>query len=757
MLVLLTVPTLNVAAQTAQLKLDSLLAVDKSYRKEDSTKFVIKKNIFIQYGRLKNDQKLEEAATKALTLAKQLNKPALEGGIYYRLGLYYHGSNRYLKAESNYFKSIEKYTLINDLDWVAGNYQNLGALYTIIPDYAKALEANQKAISIYQKLDDESSFADIYTNIGVLYQYLGQYSKSLTYLNRSLKEYLKEGENNRGVGVVYEAIGTVYISASDEELKKMGVNSDQKNDLSLINFNKALLVAKAIDDKRLSAGLYGKIGLIYEKKGEDDKALESYKKSIELNSLESSSKNYAYSLIALAKFYYYRNDFNKSKPLLIKALQIGEKGNQADVQRDAYEYLSLNEERLTNYNASLTNYKKYILLRDQIFDQEKEKEITRKRLQLDFSIKEKDYQYQQRLTNSELKTQLLIAKQQQQELILRQQQLALSDKEKSLQRLTFLKKQADLENEKQYQTNLLKQQELSAKLDKELKDKKIILQQIEIKFNQKLSTFLGFLALILFGIAIFVYYIKRKTAQLNKVVSEQKTELEKLGKVKDRIFSVVGHDMRSPVNSLISFIQLLEDGNMEQQKLNKYAGHLKNTLTYTSAMMENLLNWASSQMQGFKPVIENFDIQLCVDEVVNALKEIAQQKNIRIENNIEPGKLCLADMNMTKLVLRNLIGNAIKFTREMGVIKISVTENTDQMFIAVSDTGVGLSPIQIEKFNLLGFDESGKTTLGTNKEKGTGIGLMLCRTFTALMKGSLQVQSQENVGSVFTLILPKAA
>lgn len=739
---------LRSSAQKSTAKLDSLLLINQKYHKEDSSKFVLLKNILIQYSRLGNTVKAEETSKEALLIAKKLNRPSLGAAIYYRLGLYYHGIDKYLKAEENYFKSIEQYTLANNLDWVAGNYQSLSALYTEIPDYAKALDVNQKAISIYQKLGDEFSMANCYTNIGILYQSLGQQNKSLEYLNRALKVYLKDSEENRGVAVAYEGIGTAYISASNDQLKQMGVSPVQKSDIALVNFYKALKVAEAILDTDIMAGLHQKIAQIQEIKGDLETALKSYKKSIEEYHKIGIDKNYAYSLFALAKFYHHHSDYNESNKLLVEALQIGKEENFLDLQSDVYQYMSLNEEKLGNYNKSLINFKKHISLGEQIFNEEKEKEITRKRLQLDFTIKENDYQLKQQISDAKLQRQILLAKQQQQQLILRKQELALSNNEKSLQRLTFLKKQADLENEQLQNT-------LKSKIEKELKDKQINLQQSEIKFNRKLNLFLSALAIILLGTAIFVIYTKRKTTQLNKVVSEQKEELEKLGKVKDRIFSVVSHDMRTPVNSLISFIQLLENGNMEQQKLNKYAAQLKNTLTYTSVMMENLLNWASSQMQGFNPVIEQFDVQICVNEVVNSLKETAAQKNISIHNQVESGKLCFADMNMTALVLRNLMSNAIKFTKEKGVVKVSLSENTEQMLIAISDNGMGLTQEQIENFNHNMFEGNAKTTPGTNNEKGTGIGLLLCKTFTTLMNGSLQVQSQKEIGSVFTLTLPK--
>ncbi len=415
------------------------------------------------------------------------------------------------------------------------------------------------------------------------------------------------------------------------------------------------------------------------------------------------------------------------------------------------------EEKNGNFNESLTYYKKYIDFKEQIFNEEKEKEITRRQLQINFAVKEKDYQLKQEVTDGALQRQVLLAKQQQQKLILRQQALDLSDQEKQLQRLTFLKKQADLENQKRFQQEMRAREQLKAKLDKEIKDKEIDFQKSELKFNKNITIFLGVLAVILFGSALIVFNAQRRTAKLNKIVSDQKIELEKLGKVKDRIFSVVGHDMRAPVNSLISFIQLLEDGNMEPQKLNRYASQLKNNLTYTSSMMENLLNWASSQMQGFKPIIETFDSRICVQEVIEALAAIAEKKNIQICNEVEPNQLCLADVNMTTLVLRNLINNAIKFTNENGAINISAREIDNQLFISIADNGVGLSQQQIDSFNKAGFDEYAKTTLGTNQEKGTGIGLMLCRTFTQLMKGSLSAQSQKGTGTTFILMLPKAA
>ncbi len=745
----------QVKAQAPQKKLDSLLAVNANHPKEDSTKLVIYNLLYRQYIRMKIRPKIDEYIDKSIVLAQKLNQKWYEAEAYNRKGRGYHGVANYQKAAEFYEKAADAFTVAKDMDMVAGMYLNLGALYQSIPDYAKSLEMSQKAMIIYQGNGNSNDLGSVYTNIAGIYQELGQHANALNYYTKALKIF-KDNDVKRGIAVVYNSIGTNYMYASSEELVKIGIDANQRDERVLDNLNNALRVALSLEDASVLSPLYRDLGSIYERMGRRELALLSYLKSVTFSNDVDNKTEYANTQIALAQFYMQDKAYDKAILALTEALKIGEKDQTLDLQKHAYQLLSIIEEKKGNYNASLENYKKYITVRDLIFNAEKEREITRKQLQIDFAVKEKDYQLKQQVTDGALQRQVLLAKQQQQKLILRQQALDLSDKEKRLQRLTFLKRQADLENEKRFQQGMRAREQLKSKLDKEIKDREINFQKSELRFNKNITIFLSVLAIILFGSAVVVFLAQRKTAKLNAIVSDQKIELEKLGKVKDRIFSVVGHDMRTPVNSLISFIQLLEDGKMDPQKLNRYAGQLKNTLTYTSSMMENLLNWASSQMQGFKPVVEPFNCKTCAQEVINSLVDIAKKKNIEINNNLLSDSLCLADVNMTTLVLRNLINNSIKFTHESGIINLSMRENERQLFILIEDNGIGIAQDQIDSFNQAGFDENAKTTLGTNKEKGTGIGLMLCRTFTELMNGSLQVESTKNVGTTFTLMLPKA-
>jgi len=731
-----------------QKKLDSLLSLNQKNLKSDSTKIKILTEVYRQYMRMRNIDKAEEYVDKTIQLSHEKNLKKFSSIAYYRRAVMYHGRSNYQKAEENYLIAVAEFSAIGNLDMEAGTYLNLGALYGSIPDYAKSLEVNQKAIAIYEKLGNESDMASCFTNISTIYQSLGNQSQALVYMNMALKVFVKEGENSRGVAVVYELIGTNYFEASDHELMEMNVLPNQKIKLALEYYNKSLKVAEAIGDIGIVATVKRDLADLYSSIGQKDAALKSYQKSVELSKSGDDKEAYASSLYALGNFYQKENDLDNSIILLRNSLKIAEDNRFLDIEKQASLGLSAVYEKQKDYNKSLVYYRQYIAARDKIFDQEKEKEITRRQMQLDFGVKERDYLMKQKLTEGELKRQ-------QQELTLRRQQLALSDKEKALDLLTFQKAKADLDIQRLAQEGKFASAKFQAQIATSIKDKQISKQEQQIKFDGRVKIFLTIAATLILIIAVVIFFNQRKTTRLNKIINNQKRELEQLSKVKDRIFSVVSHDMRTPVNSLISFMQLLEGGNIEQEKLNRYAASLKNNLTYTSTMMENLLNWAASQMQGFNPYLESLDIHYLVGEVINSLQDVANQKHLNIKNLIPEKSICKADENMLSLVIRNLISNAIKFTPNGGLIEITATSLENYLELKISDNGIGLTPVQVNHFNKPGYLGAGVSTLGTNKEKGTGLGLLLCRTFIGLMDGKINADVNPEGGSYFKIVLKK--
>jgi len=364
-------------------------------------------------------------------------------------------------------------------------------------------------------------------------------------------------------------------------------------------------------------------------------------------------------------------------------------------------------------------------------------------------------------SKAELQQLMLLSKQQQAELqqrrdqkvLLEQQQKELDQKEKALLQLRVEKKQGELDAEKRRQADILLKNRLQARIEEAIKDKQISAQKVQLSYNQRWLFFLATLVPLVVIIALIMNVNRRRTKRLNKLISSQHDELEQISKVKDRVLSVVGHDMRTPLNILVSFTQLLKNADIPPAKMKEYMEQFESTLNHTSFLMDNLLQWAASQMHGYKPIITEVQVSGIAEDVIKLLRERAGKKNIRLENALSPETTALADSDMMAVVLRNLVSNAIKFTERNGSVQISSTRLPDRTIIAVADTGIGMSEKNLNLFNSPEL-ASTSTTQGTDKEKGTGLGLLLCKTFTALMNGQIRARKNEkNTGTIFEITL----
>jgi two-component system sensor histidine kinase/response regulator len=168
--------------------------------------------------------------------------------------------------------------------------------------------------------------------------------------------------------------------------------------------------------------------------------------------------------------------------------------------------------------------------------------------------------------------------------------------------------------------------------------------------------------------------------------------------------------------------------------------------------MENLLQWAKCQMQTLQVSFGDVNVREVSQEVFNLLKSQAELKNIKLVNNIRKNAFVIAQQDMIQLVLRNLVSNAIKFTPVNGCVQIGIENGDDYIEVYVKDSGIGLSPEQINKISQNEYF----TTRGTSSEKGTGLGLMLCKEFITKNNGTLYITSEEGLGSRFSFTLQKA-
>lgn len=234
---------------------------------------------------------------------------------------------------------------------------------------------------------------------------------------------------------------------------------------------------------------------------------------------------------------------------------------------------------------------------------------------------------------------------------------------------------------------------------------------------------------------------------------EEKTQqLTELNSLKNKLFSVIAHDLKNPIYALRNLFKNIQQYDLPGEEIKIMIPEVVNELTYTTGLMENLLQWAKSQMnaEAIKPQL--LDISHVTREVLQLLRLQAEAKHIYISSKIERPVYVYADKDMINLVLRNLLSNAIKFTPDKGTIWIEARELRSHIEIYVQDTGTGISQDNLRK---LMVDDLYYSTKGTDGEAGTGLGLMLCKEFLSRNGGRMQVQSEPGKGSIFSFTLPK--
>jgi PAS domain S-box-containing protein len=250
---------------------------------------------------------------------------------------------------------------------------------------------------------------------------------------------------------------------------------------------------------------------------------------------------------------------------------------------------------------------------------------------------------------------------------------------------------------------------------------------------------------------IFHDVTERKQSEMQ--IKKYAGELELANNTKDKLFNIVAHDLRSPFNSILGFTTLLNEQyeTFDDDDKKSILLKLKESSENAFALLEDLLAWSLAQREGFKLIPEKIDLHEIVSRQMGVFETVANTKNIRIENLITPGAFANADSNMVSTIIRNLLNNALKFTYSGGHITLTSFEKNDKIGVSITDNGVGIEANILE--NMFKSAET-FTTRGTANEKGTGLGLMVCKEFVEINGGEIWVESEEGKGSRFSFTLP---
>lgn len=290
---------------------------------------------------------------------------------------------------------------------------------------------------------------------------------------------------------------------------------------------------------------------------------------------------------------------------------------------------------------------------------------------------------------------------------------------------------------------------------------------------KSIYAYFGYLVIILLSIITFIKVRERKLKNDKKIleqrvlertlrieeqsqlISSKNEELNDLNRTKDKLFSIIGHDLGNQFNIIVGFSEFLKSSfrKMDPDKIEYHLTNIYKSSMHANDLLDNLLTWSKMQTKSIRFNPEPFNVYAKMIESIELLEAASTRKNIKIEVSAADKSMVYADQNMFSTVFRNLVANAIKFTPDNGNIDIQLTNSGTFCEITVKDNGVGISGDILEKLFRI---DSNHSTLGTNGEKGSGLGLILCKEFVEMNQGKIWVESEAGKGSTFVFTMPAA-
>jgi signal transduction histidine kinase len=498
-------------------------------------------------------------------------------------------------------------------------------------------------------------------------------------------------------------------------------------------YERSLKLNEQVANENGIAMINNNLGMLYSDIGEYDKALTCFSKTLSARRSHDEPAGITSALINISVVLNNLHRYDESIELLSEALDIARGVYDKYQMRSVYGMLSETYEKKGDVEKSL----KYFDLYKTFHEELQRQEVTSLNKQL---AKEK------------VQTQIVEAENAMNEIEILRKELEILKQAQLIQMKDSL-------NQELY-TNLSKQQIAMELLEKEkelgelesLAKEQQNKQLVKERATLRIVFGVGLLATLIIGSLIFLNMRKtRRYAMLmkekNLSIEKQRMELETANDLKNRMFSIISHDLRSPISSLQGFFSVIDGFEMDEE-LKQALNSVESQLTNSATLLENLLSWSKSQIQNADPIIEQVRISELVNETFMLLQFQADKKNIQLITNVTSEDVLETDKSMINIVIRNLVQNAIKFTPEGGSVIVNFENEYGHKCIKVQDTGVGMTEKKIADL----FDIStNRSSVGTAKEKGSGLGLILCKELIAKVNGLIEVTSKPGMGSVFVL------
>ena len=617
--------------------------------------------------------------------------------------------------------------LSNSLNYDKGSAQSnyhKGLIFSNKNDGKNAVVYFEKALNSFKILNDTIGIAKVNGKLGIIQIERGNFKKglqnSLSAISIFEEEDLKDDLSN-----AYNSLAKVYFKS-------------KKFDKALQYNKKSLRIREELDDLEGMKYTLKNLGELYALKNNYRLSIDNYERMLTLLNNKKDKDLRGEVMTSLGKSYLAINDLKKAAEYLRAGLAFNRiQGNDLGVliSLNAFADLNIKNNRLRLAKTQLDEANK---------------------------LGKKLNNEEELLYNYKLNTELSSVRNFHQDAFYWQKQYFYLKEKLNKEKLEALTLQIKSNQASNISTNLVSLKEKN----KNIPEKK----GSKLSSSQKQNTLLiyGLIASLVFVTALLIFsYLKssknttttkelskknESLGQKNKSLVQKNIQLEEVNQVKDKLFSIVSHDLKDSVSSIKAFLDLLKDDGITKEEFNNLIPELSENANNASSLLFNLLNWSKSQMQNLQSKPELFNIQEVFQIKISLIEKKVNDKGIIVIDESRR-EFVYADKSMMEIVIQNLITNAVKFTGKGDVITVSNQDYNGKILICIEDTGIGISEENQKKlFNA----KKNFTTNGTENEKGTGLGLTLSKDLVELNKGRIWLESTPNIGSKFFIELPKA-
>ena len=579
-----------------------------------------------------------------------------------------------------------------DYENLAKAHSFVGAALRVKGNYSRAIDYYSKGLEIAKQFGvvEQEGFA--YLNLASIHIYQEHFASAIENVKKA-EEIAKKIDNKAMLAYAYIYYGSAY-------------QFEKEFDIALNYYNNSLSIRKETNNISGQGTCYKHIGDVYFAKGQYSEAIENYDRSIELFN-EKNDNLLADILVKKSLILLSEKKLNQASELAYQGLDMAHKVGAKLVVRDALQALA-NISLITNdYKSASSYFRNIILYNDTLFSQK----LSEKILNI-------EYQSEKKLREAEI----------------------------------------------------------------ELMNKDYAIKELEVNRIRIFSITLSIILVLLAGISIGVLFLLRVRRQRTKLLEKQNQEiidqrnsieqknkrlneaneklalsennLKKLVKTKDKLFSIIAHDLRSPFIAMVGLTEVLQQKapQLQPSEVSQYAFYINESSQRLLNLIDNLLHWSRSQTGKLTIVPKKIPVRNLADDVFNVMRTQADSKKITLENRIADNISIFADYNSISTVIRNLVSNAIKFSNENGTVTLNAQQHDGSIHISIADNGVGVDPENMDKLFKI---EENFTTRGTHQEAGTGLGLIICKEFVEKNGGSIVVNSKVGKGTIFTITLPE--